>query len=45
MTKKSPLTIPCAANNIIMVKALEKIRFCPVLSIAKLVAILTDAFS
>ena len=40
-----PLTTPCAASNIIIVNALEKIKFCPELSMAKLVEILTDAFS
>jgi hypothetical protein len=39
------LTIPCAASSIIIVNALEKMKFCPELSIANEVAILTDAFS
>lgn len=41
----SPLTTPCAAKSIIIVRALEKMKFCPEFSAAREVAILTEAFS
>ena len=41
----APFTTPCAARNIIMVRAVEKMKFCPEFSTERLVAILTDAFS
>jgi len=40
-----PLITPWAAKSIIIVKALLKMKFCPTLSEARLVAILTEAFS
>jgi len=40
-----PFTTPCAAKNIAIVSALEKMTFCPELRYAREVEILIEAFS
>ena len=46
MNKKSkPFTTPCAARNIAMVKALEKMTFWPEFKYERDVVIFTDDFS